>query len=70
VARRSVFERSDFTNRFLYGWPDCSGPYERSAGKRATLSTTKTVLGFVTEVTARDERNREIPIEAQCSEEM
>jgi hypothetical protein len=47
-----------------------SGPTSGQTGKRATVSTSKTVLGFVAEVTLRDERNRDIPIEAECSEEM
>jgi len=36
----------------------------------ATVSTKRKVLGFVAEVTVRDERNRDIPTEAECSEEM
>jgi hypothetical protein len=47
-----------------------SDPTSGQAGKRAAVSTNKTVLGFVAEVTLRDERNRDIPIEAECSEEM
>jgi hypothetical protein len=36
----------------------------------ATVSTKGMVLGFVAEATVRDERNRAIPTEAECSEEM
>ena len=36
----------------------------------ATVSTKGRVLGFVAEVTVRDERNRSISTETECSEEM
>jgi hypothetical protein len=36
----------------------------------ATVGTERKVLGFVAEATVRDERNRAIPTEAECSEEM
>ncbi len=36
----------------------------------ATVSTRREVLGFGAEVTVGDERNRDIPTEAKCPEEM
>ena len=36
----------------------------------AAVGTKRKVLGFVAEVTVRDERNRDIPTQAECSEEM
>jgi hypothetical protein len=65
-----VFERSDFTHRFLYGWLDCSGPCEGSAGQGRHFEYDQDGPRFRAEVTVRDERNRDIPIEAECSEEM
>jgi hypothetical protein len=42
------------------------------AASRASVSvsTKRKVLAFVAEVTVRDERNRDTPTEAECSEEM
>ena len=57
---RSIFERLNFTDRFLYRRLDCCGPTSGQPGKRhREYEKVKEVLGFAFEVTVSDDGSRD-----------